>query len=222
VGELRSIGLSDGSIVTLNTQSEIAIRYSKLVRSVELVRGEALFQVAKNAKRPFRVGIGQSVVQAVGTAFNIYRRPEGSIVTVIEGRVAILGHNQLVRGSQSSAGTSLQRTAGDIELSAGEQLTLAPRERVRRLAPSDIQQVTTWAQRRLVFKETTVKDVVAEFNRYNRTQIVIDDQALSRRIVTGTFESGDPESFVEFLVQQSNAMVRERSEGTWYLSIAQR
>lgn len=199
-GELRSIALPDGSIVTLNTQSDIRLRYSSGARTVELLSGEALFRVAKRANLPFRVLVGDSVVQAIGTEFNIDRSAERPLVTVVEGRVSI---------HPSSAS---QQENSPVLLSAGEQLSVAPGAQVRRLAPIQISRVTTWTQRRLVFDQAPVSEVVRQLNRYNKAQLSVTDTALARRSVTGTFESSDPDSFVQFLEQQGGVSVRVRQD----------
>ncbi len=91
IGEQRSLALSDGSTVQLNSLSKIRIRYSEHERTVDLVQGQALFHVAKDTARPFVVYSGQTRVRAVGTRFDVYRRDTGTTVTVLEGRVAVLG-----------------------------------------------------------------------------------------------------------------------------------
>src|SRR5882724_4525657 len=104
LGEQRSLALSDGSTVELNSLSRIRIRYGEHDRTVDLLQGQALFHVAKDTTRPFIVDIGQTRVRAVGTQFDVYRKTDGTIVTVVEGRVAILKE-------------------GAIFLTAGEQIT---------------------------------------------------------------------------------------------------
>jgi transmembrane sensor len=97
VGEKRSLRLSDGSTLTLNSRSQARIDFSNLTRTVDLLRGEALFRVAKDPSRPFVVRADGTFVHAVGTEFDIDRRSSGTVVTVVEGRVA-------VRATSSGAG----------------------------------------------------------------------------------------------------------------------
>ena len=89
IGERRSITLADGSTVDLNARSRLRIEFAKQERRVELLEGQALFQVAKDKNRPFIVSSGDATVQAVGTQFDVYRRTNGTTVTVLEGRVAV-------------------------------------------------------------------------------------------------------------------------------------
>lgn len=93
VGEQRSLRLEDGSTVEINARSRIAIRYSEHERHIELLDGQALFHVAKNKTRPFIVRSGPTQIQAVGTQFDVYRKKSGTVVTVLEGRVAVTSHS---------------------------------------------------------------------------------------------------------------------------------
>jgi len=90
IGEQRSVRLQDGSTVDLNSQSKIRVRFSEHQRSVDLLEGQALFRVAKDSARPFIVATDNIHVRAVGTQFDIYRKATGTVVTVLEGRVAVL------------------------------------------------------------------------------------------------------------------------------------
>ncbi|HEY6620180.1 MAG TPA: FecR domain-containing protein [Steroidobacteraceae bacterium] len=89
IGERRSITLTDGSTVDLNARSKLRIDFSKNERRVELLEGQALFQVAKDSTRAFIVASGTATVRAVGTQFDVYRKDSGTTVTVLEGRVAV-------------------------------------------------------------------------------------------------------------------------------------
>lgn len=91
VGEQRSIVLNDGSTVELNSRSRIRVRFSNAERDVDLIEGQALFQVAKNPTRPFTVSAGGTRVRAVGTQFDVYRKTSSTVVTVVEGKVAVFG-----------------------------------------------------------------------------------------------------------------------------------
>ena len=88
-GEQRSIALADGSLIELDAQSTVRIRYSDSHRRIELVQGQALFKVSHDANRPFVVDSGETRIRAVGTQFDVYRKKNGAIVTVIEGRVEV-------------------------------------------------------------------------------------------------------------------------------------
>lgn len=89
VGERRSLTLADGSTVDLDARSSIRVEFSSAERRIELLDGQALFQVAKNRQRPFVVRSGEATARAVGTEFSVYRRSSGTTITVLEGRVAV-------------------------------------------------------------------------------------------------------------------------------------
>jgi len=95
VGEQRSIVLNDGSSVELNSRSRIRVRFSAAERDVDLIEGQALFRVAKNPLRPFIVSADGTHVRAVGTQFDVYRKTYGTVVTVVEGKVAVFGEPYL-------------------------------------------------------------------------------------------------------------------------------
>ncbi len=91
VGEQRSIVLKDGSTVEMNSRSRLRVRFSDAERDIDLIEGQALFQVAKNPLRPFVVGADGTYVRAVGTQFDVYRKTSGTVVTVLEGKVEVSG-----------------------------------------------------------------------------------------------------------------------------------
>lgn len=195
IGEQRAFKLADGSLLHLNTLSRAEIRFSKGARDVRLLQGEALFIVRPDASRPFRVSTDTAVVQAVGTAFNVYLRADDStLVSVVEGRVKVAD-----RGPTGSSMTGLERLAVATPLSAGEEANVLDGEIVKRAAP-DIAQTIAWRQRRLVFRETTLGEVVAQFNRYNAdVQLQVQGDAIAQRRITGTFDADEPQALLKFL-----------------------
>jgi transmembrane sensor len=102
LGEQRSIQFEDGSTVELNSRSKIRVKYSKQERDVELIEGQALFRVAHDTARPFVVAVGATRVRAVGTQFDVYKKSNGTVVTVVEGRVAVYSAPQETLGGAPS------------------------------------------------------------------------------------------------------------------------
>ncbi len=185
----RSITLADGSVVNLNARSRIKVHLSKTERNVELVQGQALFQVAHDPGRPFVVRSGSASVRVVGTLFDVYRKKNGTTVTVIEGRVAVRrpcpregsggasslsvaeekGRHAATLGDPSASTENVGEEGTPrvkVLLSAGEQLTVA-RDAVEQPTHADIAAATSWTQRRLIFDSAPLSEVVDEFNRYN-------------------------------------------------------
>jgi transmembrane sensor len=115
VGEQRFEKLIDGSTIELNSKSRVRIRYSARERNVDLLEGQALFRVAKDASRPFIVRSDSTLVRAVGTQFDVYRKPTGTVVTVVEGRVAVLSP-WLAMTSQSANAVGVARGSSDLSV----------------------------------------------------------------------------------------------------------
>jgi transmembrane sensor len=122
-GERRSLTLADGSTVDLNVRSSIRVEFSNSERRVELLDGQALFQVAKDKERPFIVRSGDATVRAVGTQFDVYRKSSGTTITVLEGRVAVYSD---VHQAQNSDGGSLEPSAEDAPQRHSKQASLPP------------------------------------------------------------------------------------------------
>jgi transmembrane sensor len=222
-GEQRSIALTDGSVVELNSRSKIQIRYSTNERDVDLLDGQALFRVAKDHARPFIVSSDGTQVRAVGTQFDIYKKHSGTIVTVVEGRVAILREGG--RSTDDSAGaqggsadsnipvrssidTANSDHASTVYLTAGEQLTVTANAEQKTKLPN-VASATAWTQRELVFESASLFDVAEEFNRYNERQLVIEDPKLYDFHISGVFSSTDPASLIQFLHQRPGVKVIE-------------
>lgn len=186
LGEQRSLTLADGSVVHLNTDSEVDVRLTGKARSVRLVRGEALFSVEHDAKRPFLVHSADAVIQAIGTRFDVYRRPDSTRVAVIDGVVQI--SNRL--------------------LAAGEGADVSIQGEVRNKEPVDTFRVIAWRQNRLVFEQDTLGDIAAEFNRYNaNVKIRVIGDASTNEHFSGTFDADAPEAVMKALAGDSHLSV---------------
>jgi len=192
VGEQRNVTLADGSIVRLNARSKLTVRLSEDRRAVELLEGQALFQVAKDVHRPFTVTSDGTRVQAVGTEFDVRRRRSSLVVTVVEGRVAVFDIPTNGRRAASDG------RAAPVYVSAGEQVTMSPAG-PGSAKPVDPSMVTAWTRRQLVFEATPLSDVVEEFNLYNARRLVVRDRALQTFQVDGVFHSPDPAPLLRFL-----------------------
>jgi transmembrane sensor len=207
VGEQRSITLEDGSIIQLNSRSQVRARYARALRAIELVEGEAIFRVAKDAARPFRVRTGGADIVAVGTAFNVNASEARTVITVLEGRVRVEGRTQRAASPASA-----------LELVVGEQLIVSPTASPRKLALRDTEKVTAWTDRRLIFEGATLADAALEFARYSPRAIRIADSRLASRKITAVFDANDPASLVDFLAK-TDAAVDVRAEGDgWVLA----
>jgi transmembrane sensor len=195
-GQQQSVKLDDGSVVHLNTQSRMQVEFSGRERGVELLAGEALFDVQREAARPFQVRVGDAVVRALGTQFNIDRHSGGLTVSVIEGRVEI------------SNGARVTRI-----LSAGEEARIVEHGKIENRKAPNIKRRLAWRERRLEFQEDPLSIVVAEFNRYNRSpRLRIEDASLAARTYTGVFSADDPESLAQVLLEEKDLVVSRMAD----------
>lgn len=201
LGEQRSLVLSDGSVISLNTSSAVEVRMTKHRRTVELLSGEALFEVAHDAARPFDVTVGNTTVRAVGTQFNVDRRLNSTTVTVVEGNVAVF------TGTGQHQGDTTK-----LPLAAGEQLTVTPRTAPHPV-PANLTIATAWTQRKLVFEHRPLGEVAEEFNRYNLERIEIDSPELRNEEISGVFEANNPESFMSFLSKVPDVRIERDADG---------
>jgi transmembrane sensor len=183
VGEQRLVRLEDGSRLRLNTGTRVLVDYSRSRRDVELVGGEAFFDVEQDADRPFLVQAGPVEVRAIGTRFDIRRDGADVRVVLVHGSVS-------VRDEDAAAAPAV--------LSPGSALTLAGNGGLR-IAAVDLESATSWTAGRMIFKETPLAEAIAEANRYSPRKIELHSPALKNLQVDGSFETGDIDGFVAAL-----------------------
>jgi transmembrane sensor len=185
LGEQHSFLLADGSRITLNTASKIEVRLRPDHRSVTLLQGEALFEVAHDSRRPFDVSAGPVAVRVVGTRFDIDRGMAHTTLTVVEGRVALI-----------AAGA---RVGALPVLAARDRVTVDIAGPGAVEHDANLAETMAWLQHQLVFHHRSLGEIADEFNRYNRGRIEIRTPRLREQEVTGTFRSNDVASFVAVL-----------------------
>jgi len=185
IGETRVIPLSDGSVVTLNTDSRMSVNFTDAVRRIHLDRGEAFFKVAKNKVRPFIVDALNTEVRAVGTSFTVRALPQRPIqILVQEGVVEVTrtGAADIARVRAVAETQTLVPAVAPIVTH------VVPRPQVaRNLA---------WRFGRIALENETLEDAAEEFARYSTTRIVVDP-TVANRTVTGRFASNDPVGFAK-------------------------
>lgn len=202
VGERRVVALRDGSSVTLNTASTVEVAYTEAERRVRLVRGEALFDVAHDAARPFLVDAGSARFRALGTAFNVRLRPDVVELTVTEGVVGVAARE------------------GEVEVPAAARIAAGGGAIVRSgaVAPTaldgqHLRQRTAWQEGVLEFDGESLAQVVGEFNRYRRQPIVIGDARLESLRIGGRFEVDEADKFLAALTSSFPIEVIETADG---------
>jgi transmembrane sensor len=193
-GEQSERVLPDGSVLHLNTDSQVTVHYSRRERVVDLDRGEALFQVTHEDARGFRVMAGHAQLLDVGTQFDVYRKSDAVRVTVVEGTVAVY------TGSP-------QLTPVALRLAAGYQVEI--RGEVGLPRPVDALAAVAWLKRQIAFENEPLGEVALEVNRYGHIPIEIDDAMLRALPITGVFDPYDTESFVAFLAVLNDVIVEK-------------
>lgn len=186
VGELRKVVLVDGSMMTLNTQTELKVRFTSARREIDLFRGEAIFAVAPDVSRPFSVQTGNWTARAVGTAFVVRRWDTGATeVTVTEGVVEMLSANEQAAGNRR-------------RVAAHQQAIVSPDGAidVRQVSDSDLERRLAWRKQFIVFDGEPLRVALAEMNRYSYQHIAIEDPVLANRKIVGVFSTTDIQTFV--------------------------
>jgi transmembrane sensor len=224
VGAFQKFDLPDGSVAQLNTDSAIDTDFSATERRVRVVRGEVFFNVTKDPARPFIVTSGRVAVRAVGTAFNVRSRNAAVEVLVTEGRVRVddvqQGQSVLPRVTSSAAEPPVL-VAGERAVVAVPASSAAPvsvSATVEKIAAPATLRALAWQERRLEFDGEPLAEVVREFNRYNRHQLLIDDGALAARRFSGTFRADGYETLVR-LLETDFGVVAARGERATVLRI---
>jgi transmembrane sensor len=207
IGKTRSLTLEDGSRIVLDTSSRVRVVYSETARDVELLEGQAHFDVAKNRERPFRVRTSFAEVVAVGTSFDVAARPQRTTVTLIEGRVN-------VRSVVDSPDAEHQPES----LTPGQQLDISGDGHFLGKKPVRLASVTAWQRGTIDLDDVPLSEALATLNRYSTTKIVIEDASLQTSRVSGVFVIGDVET--EALILQRFLGLRERSRSAEQIVLA--
>ncbi len=184
VGGQQQITLADGSLVFLDSNSRVVVKYTRSRRLVNLPQGSAYFKVAKNAARPFIVETRYSITKAVGTAFLIQNSPTSAITTLVEGRVLVSAPVSVFRNS----------TVRPVVLYPG-QLWTSSDQHVYNLSKIAMEKALAWQSGRLFFDNESLSDAAEEFNRYSSIPIVIETENAARVRISGIFNIHDEQSF---------------------------
>jgi transmembrane sensor len=193
-GEQQTHNLADGSVLHLNTDTAVTVRYSQRERLVTLTSGEADFEVTHESARPFRVLAGRAEVVDLGTRFDVRLRNAATVVTVVEGRVGV-GLSAPLETSRPGRG----HPAAFVQLGADQQVTVAEGAWPATPVVVDAQRTTAWLRRQIMFENEPLDRVVGEFNRYARKPIEITSPPLGNLEVSGVFATDNSDALIAFL-----------------------
>lgn len=183
LGQTQVVTLADGSVITLNTDTRLWVRFSDAERLIELDHGEALFDVAHNKLRPFIVSADGASVRAVGTSFTVKKLADQPLaVMVAQGTV------ELTKVSM----TSPVRVSANNVVTVSEK-SVAPKP--TKISREEVDRAIAWRAGRIAFEGESLSEASAEFARYSDIKIIIDDPSVGRQEITGLFASNDPVSF---------------------------
>ena len=199
VGEQKVATLSDGSRIALNTDSSVEVRYDAAARLVELDRGEAMFEVAHNAARPFLVRAGDKQIRAVGTSFVVRRERGEVIVTLLQGKVEV---------------TDIRPAAvkpPPTYLNPGDRLR-APVEGPARIDAQAADVATAWRRGQAMFSDTPLADAVNELNRYGGPRLIVEDPRLAGLRISGVFATNDTGEFARAVAALHGLRVEQAGE----------
>lgn len=215
VGEQRTIMLADGSVLTLNTDSVVRVRFGGAVREVDLLAGEGRFQVTRDSRRPFVVIANGTSVRAIGTVFDVRLGRSETRVAVIEGHVAV----DLAKAPRKARAGGALAAAGPphVELRAGQQVAVNAGAGLIENRTGDLESMTAWIERRLVFRDARLPDVIAEFNRYRTHPLTIDDTGAAEISISGVFHIDDPESLMTYLESYEGVQVTRDEDGSEHI-----
>lgn len=183
IGEHRCVDLADNSHVDLNTNTRVSVKMSLLGRKVDLIQGEAQFEVSHNPFRPFTVTVGDLNIRDIGTVFNVRKQVQGAIVSVLEGEV------ELDNG----------RNVNNESIVAGNQRSYSENKGLGILQKVEPEKISAWINGHLVFTHASLSDVIGELERYHDVHFIFADKNLAEETLSGTFNSSDLNPFLHAL-----------------------
>lgn len=201
-GEIRLIPLDDGSTLTLNTASTVRVKFSDAERHVELIEGEALFDVAREPRRPFVVVAGDTQVSAVGTRFTVSHLARQPLqILVSQGTVEV----------ENVASTEVKRLVpanSKAVISSSRPVQVVP------ISADEVSRELAWREGMLAFEDKPLREAAGDFARYSDVRIAFESQAIADETVTGLFAANDPAGFARSAALGLGLKVRNQPDGT--------
>jgi transmembrane sensor len=182
-GAVREVVLREGSTVTLNTMTELRSELTAALRRVDLLRGEALFDVAKEPGRPFIVYAGDFSVRAVGTSFTVRRiGPDAIKVVVTEGIVEVSRRQDVLGRLHAGIAFAVDASATPV---------------IETLNPSQVGSALAWRSGQIDLQGLTLSEAAEEFSRYSNLRIRVSDPSIANLHIAGVYATSDPAGFAK-------------------------
>ncbi|RYF03902.1 MAG: hypothetical protein EOO77_30370, partial [Oxalobacteraceae bacterium] len=188
--------------IDLNTGSVITVAFETSRRVVRLLQGEAMFDVAHDAERPFYVHVGGSLLRVLGTAFNVRIRAELVELTVSRGAVGVSDGAKMLRTVAAGYGAAIRGGVAETN----------------HLGEAIIRQRTAWQDGVIELDGDTLEQAIAEFNRYRRAPIVLSDNRLAALRVGGRFGTSDSKQFINAVQQSFRIRMIANNDGSILLT----
>jgi transmembrane sensor len=195
-GEVKVFALADGSVVTLNTASEVRVDYTSKGRNIKLLRGEVLFDVARDTARPFVVAAGDTLVRVVGTSFTVKKLQAAPVQVLV--REGIVEVSKPVEHFKAVELTANVRAISPVDTAYISKV---------RVGASDLHRELAWRDGKIAFRGQTLEQAAAEFSRYSDVRLVIDDPMIREEEIAGMFRANDPIGFAQNVAVSLNAKV---------------
>lgn len=196
-GEVARVSLPDGSVVTLNSESRLLVDFRDDLRSMSLLEGEALFDVARDPQRPFEVRADDAKVRAIGTSFSVRRMSQPGFEVVVRSGVVDV----------------MERRKPAIRLTRNDLASIQPFKdaQVRSLQPWQMESQLAWSDGMLSFNGVALGDAASQFSRYSKVRIIIDDPRLAERRIVGVYSATDPVGFANAVAIGMDLVVEEHA-----------
>ena len=203
IGEHSNVNLPDGSLLVLNTNSRVIVKYSEDYRLFLLERGELNIEVAHDKNRPLSVIAGNKVVQAVGTAFNVRIHNNKEVAVLVTDGKVLVAKQEAQQTIEKIVPERLPATS--MAVAKGEKVVLgAQLEKIAKADDNEISAQLSWRQGNLVFRGETLEDALIEINRYTSVQFEVTDERIKQERIAGLFKAGDVDGLLAALEQNFN------------------
>lgn len=217
-GDKSSQELTDGSVIHLNTDTTVEVKYTKDSRTLRLLRGEAFFEVSHDSSRPFDVYVGEGRVQALGTAFSVKIAGENIDVIVTEGKIRFDRVEDIAEKTLDEVERSVKIDT-PIFMEAGQAIAIE--DEVQKVVVIDeiaLKKELAWRNGEMIFSGDTMEAVVEEMNRYSEKTIIISNVNLRSYRISGTFKSDNIKAVLEALEISYGIKVEDTGTNAIYLS----
>ena len=207
IAEVSEIALEDGSRVTLGARSRIEAAFTPQARRIDLVSGEAFFDVAKDPDRPFYVAVDHTLVRVVGTKFDVKSTMGKVHVAVLEGVVEVAKPDTM---SKTTAAARMVGMAKQV-VTAGERITVDPRDGPAVVERMEQAKPGAWRTGRLSYEDASLAEIMADLNRYHRRQVRIASPDVAGLRVTMTFNAADIDQVLDMVQAIHPVQVDDRA-----------